>query len=155
MTTENHVGKFALNENGQLGYIVEQHVLGSQIVYTGIPVSEDSIWISLNPNIVSQKPCPGSLMDILMEVAPPNKIFGKTFGNQNFNSPSGNIHIQGANFAEPAGSSEPIDWVGFSINPQADMRDFFKFLNPGSPMKPPESEDFKIDTDDSDDEDVP
>jgi hypothetical protein len=148
MTAETHVGKFAVNENGQLGYIVEQHTLGSQIAYTGIPISDAPIWISLNPQIIAEKPCPGALMDIVMEIAPPNKVFGKMTENKDLNIPSGHINIQGANFGGPP------DWVSFSFNPEKDLKDFFNYLKPNNPMKPPESDDFKIDTNEADDEDV-
>lgn len=144
MTAENHIGKFAVNENGQLGYIVEQHTLGSQIAYTGFAVSGFSIWISLNPQVIAEKPCPSALMDIVMEIAPPNKMFGK----HDLNIASNNINIQGANFAGPT------DWVSFSFNPEKDLKDFFNYLKPNNPMKPPESDDFKIDTNEADDEDI-
>lgn len=141
--SQSHLKKFAVNESGSLGYILEEKHLGEHVVYSGISVADDGIWMSIKPNVINEKVDPGSLLEIVMQIAPPSKI-GKI-------STSGSINIDSA--------QSPIsNWnTFFTMQPDLDIKQAFEnfvndaMINPK--MKPPKADDFQIDSEDKDEDD--
>lgn len=146
MTENPNIGKFAVDESGNLGYIMEVRQVGEQVVYTGIPVKDDSIWISVNPKVIEGEIDPSSLLEIVMQIAPPSSI--KKMG------PSGSVSAD--SIKDPVAKWDTF----FTVQPGLDMKEVFEsfFNNPiggqkPNMMKPPEAGDFQIDSNPSDEDD--
>ncbi len=152
--SDNLIGKFAVNEQKALGYIVEKQVLGDQVVYSGIPINDSPIWLTIKPIMVFDvKVDPSSLMEIVMQIAPPKPLFlGK-------NSPESSgvsiTKIQGSDINSfPFAAFDSIDGMS--------GEDIFKniYMSLSDPskwklnnQKMPESNDFEVDNGDGSDDD--
>lgn len=133
---EKYLRKFAINEQQSLGFIVEYEQLNDQVVYLGIPVSDKSNWLSINPLVIQDVPDPAGLMEIVMLLTPPNKIIHHADGTQSISIGSAGI--------------EPIDWNS-DIH---QVKSFFDTLfKPPPNIKPPQSSDFEIDNNEDDEDD--
>lgn len=131
-----NIGKMAVNENEQLGMIVDKTRLGDVTVYIGIPVSSDLHWLSINPKVFKDKVDANSVMEMAVHSAR---------GQMKSASPP----------APKKEGGERYDTF-FTVNPGESIGEALdSFLNsfPLNPKKPPSPEDFRIDSIDSTDED--
>lgn len=133
---EKYLRKFAINEQQSLGFIVEYEQLNDQVVYMGIPVSDKSNWLSINPLVIQDAPDPSSLMEIVMMLTPANKVMHHADGTHS-------ISISGAGIT-------PIDWNS-DMNQIKGLFDTF-FKTPPT-FKPPQSSDFEIDNNEDSEDD--
>jgi len=136
--SDNFIGKFAVNEQKALGYIVDKHALGDQIVYTGIPINSKPIWISIKPIMVfDTKIDPSSLIDIIAQIIPFNPTSSKKSG-----SPEGSF---------PFVVFDPVEGINAEYifkNTYMNLLDpFFQAKLGMKNKKMPESKDFKVDND--------
>ena len=133
---EKYLKKFAINEQQALGFIVEYEKLNDQVVYMGIPVSDKSNWLSINPLVIQDIPDPASLMEIVVMLTPQNKVQLHSDGTQSINIANGII--------------QPVDWnSGLS-----DVNELFmKFFKSPPTVKPPNSSDFNLDNNDDTEDD--
>lgn len=132
---DKYLKKFAINEQQALGFIVEYEKLNDQIVYMGIPVSDRSNWLSINPLVIQETPDTSSLMEIIMLLTPPNKVIQHSDGTHSINLSSNSI--------------QPIDWNS-EINTAKEF--FEQFFKPPT-VKPPNADDFKLDNNDDSEDD--
>ena len=72
MLDEQHkyIHHFAINEVGELGFILEVNTLGATTIYLGLPIAGTASWLSLAPQVIPQKVEPEALVDVLMHLAP-------------------------------------------------------------------------------------
>lgn len=148
------IGKFAVNEQNVLGYIIDKQMLGDQAVYSGISITDSPIWLTIKPIMVFDvKVDPSSLMEIVMQIAPPKPLFpGKGLPE---NSGISVTKIQGSDI-----SSFPF--VSFDSIQNMSGEDIFKniYMNLSDPskwklnnQKMPESNDFEVDNGEGSDDD--
>ena len=153
--SDNLIGKFAVNEQKVLGYIVEKQVLGDQVVYSGIPITDNPIWLTIKPIMVFDvKVDPSSLMEIVMQIAPPKPFFpGK--GGPPENPGISVTKIQGSDV-------NSFPFVAFDSIDGMNGDDIFKniYMSLSDPskwklnnQKMPESNDFEVDNGDGSDDD--
>lgn len=144
------IGKFAVNEQNVLGYVVEKQMLGEQTVYSGIPVTDSPIWLTIKPIMVfDAKIDPAALMEIVMQIAPPKPLFP---GNSH---PAPDISV-----TKIQGSDLPFisfDSIG-GVNGEDIFKNIYKSLSDPTKwkinnQKLPESNDFEVDNDGDDDDD--
>lgn len=147
------IGKFAVNEQNVLGYVVEKQVLGEQAVYSGIPITDSPIWLTIKPIMVFDcKIDPAALMEIVMQIAPPKPLFpGK-----------GAVPTDSSNISVTKIQGSDLPFVSFDSIDGMNGGDIFKniYMSISDPMKwklknqkPPESNDFEVDNGDSSDDD--
>lgn len=133
MKNEN-IGKLAFNENKVLGLITDVTVLGASQVYIGIPFTDSPSWLSISPEVLKEQVFPSSLIEMAMFLAPTPKVDLTT------------------------GKAPPKDknTTFFTVVPGDSLGETLdKFLNNPftDPRKPPNAEDFRIDSLDDPDED--
>lgn len=141
-TPEKYVNKFAVNEQQQLGLIVEYEQLNDQIVYLGIPVSKDaSNWVSINPLVLMNEVDVSSLMEIVMLLTPPEKVI---------KHPDGTHSISVSSVMMP--NNPLVDWNN-SMPDINNIKTIFDTIFKPPSVKPPEAKDFTLDGEDSEPED--
>jgi len=152
--SDNLIGKFAVNEQKALGYVVEKQVLGDQVVYSGIAITDSHIWLTIKPIMVFDvKVDPSSLMEIMMQIAPPKPHFPGKGSSEN--SGVSVTKIQGSDI-------NSFPFVAFDPFHGMNGGDIFKsiYMSLSDPskwklnnQKMPESNDFEVDNDDDSDDD--
>lgn len=145
------VNRLAVNEEGVVGFITKVKKLNNTLVFVGFELGKISEWVSLSPLILNTKVGFRSTLEIchILEESRPE-------------SSSKNVEIS---VSPPMpingfpGPWDPSTWNKIELS--SDDKDSFqnfmqKFLFPDSkPQKPPFSEnDFKIDNEDDEDEDI-
>ena len=121
--------KFALNENGVLGIIMDVVSLGNKSVYLGITVDSDDNWASLKPRIVSGKLRPENLMEVLAHTESMPKSNPKMSAKIMYvNPPTGGSKASTSDFLQDLLSG---------------LNDSIMFNGPS--MQPPKASDFEID----------
>ena len=139
---EKYINKFAVNEQQSLGFIMEFEQLNDQIVYLGVPVGkEKSNWVSINPLVIMEEVDPSALVEIVVAIAPPEKIIKNSENPQS---------ISVSNMIMPI---NPIDWDKNAHNSLNDMKHLFDSLFKPPTVKPPEAKDFRIDNNEENEDD--
>jgi hypothetical protein len=124
------IGKFAVNEQNALGYVVGKEILGDQVVYFGIPVTGSRIWLLIKPiTVFDSKIDPTALMEIAMQVSPPKPISAK-MEDKSQSSDISITKIMGCDLGA-------TPFISFNMPPIDKL------------LKMPESDDFEIDNDDN------
>jgi hypothetical protein len=125
-------GKFALNEKGQLGIVIDVVSLtGSKVVYLGVMVDSDGTWASLKPRIMSKKLRSDCLLEAVMNLEPPSKVLPKVSTKV--------LYVNPPSAGSPP-SKGPADFL-------ENLLSGFKDIG-SPPMKAPDPNDFTVDNDD-------
>ena len=134
-TKKNHedCGKFALNEGGVLGIIMDVVPVANKQVYLGVPVDSDENWASLKPRILSSRFRSDNLIDAIMHLEPveAKKPAGSKISTKIMyvNPPSdGSSSIKG-----------PADFLNSLLSGFSDLNK--------PPMNSPDPKDFTVDSD--------
>lgn len=144
--------KFAINERGELGFIMEVQIIGKTKVYLGIPVADVPSWISLKPAIVKDTPAINSILEISLHLRPDtnkgtgveDKTNSNTVFSGSFNLNTGLMTAEDLN--NPSSSGPSI----FQTHPHMTVKDLFSQLfNEGLPINInnpvlPKASDFKL-----------
>lgn len=128
--------KFAINERGELGFIMEVQIIGKTKVYLGIPVADVPSWISLKPAIVKDTPAINSILEISLHLRPDtnkgtgagDKINSNAIFSGSFNLNTGLMTAENLNDASSTGPNI------FQAHPHMTVKDLFSQLfNEGLP----------------------
>ena len=155
--------KFAINERGELGFIMEVQIIGKTKVYLGIPVADVPSWISLKPVIVKDTPAINSILEISLHLRPDgskstsveDKINSNSVFSGTFNLNSGLLTTDDVNNMSNGTASV------FQTHPNMTVKDLFGHLFSGQELPPginnptlPKASDFNLEgRDDSENDD--
>jgi len=77
MSKEDFLKKIAINENFEIGFIMEIQELAGTAVYMGIPLTGTGNWVAITPQIFDAPVNASALVEIAMHVSPPKKLLEK------------------------------------------------------------------------------
>lgn len=161
-TKFSEIKKFAINERGELGFIMEVQIIGKTKVYLGIPVADVPSWIALKPVIVKDTPAVNSIIEISLHLRSDadksTTIEDKTNSNSvvsgTFNLNSGFLTTEDVNNMSNGAASV------FHTHPNMTMKDLFGHLFSGQGLPPginnpalPKASDFNLEEKDDNEND--
>jgi hypothetical protein len=161
-TKPSELKKFAINERGELGFIMETQVIGKTKIYLGIPVGNFPSWISLKPVIVKDAPAINAVLEISLHLRPESdkstRIEDKTNSGSvlsgTFNLNSGLLTTEDVNDMSAGAGSV------FHTHPNMTMKDLFGHLFSGQGLPPgsnnptlPKASDFNLEEKEDDEND--